>query len=52
MLIVKIMKTSIGIKHSTKIRLSRFGALDQSYDDVVTELLDHVEKCDVFWAEK
>jgi hypothetical protein len=46
------MKTSIRVRKSTKIRLGKFGTLGQSFDDVVTELIDHIEKCDIYWAEK
>lgn len=35
--------TTIRISEDTKDRLSEYGDVDMSYDDVVTELLDRIE---------
>lgn len=39
------MITSIQVKFSTKDRLTALGAMRDSYDDVISRILDHYEGC-------
>ena len=42
----------IKIKKATKLRLIAFGRFSSSYDAVLNELLDHVDKCQQYWEER
>lgn len=46
------MYTSVKLKKETKNRLARFGTLSSSYDILINEILDHLEKCDRYWQER
>lgn len=46
------MYTTIKLKKETKTRLSKFGSLSSSYDLLVNEILDHLDKCNIFWNER
>jgi len=43
---------SIHIKNKTKVRLAKFGNLLSSWDSILNDLMDHIEKCDKYWSEK
>lgn len=45
-------KTTIDIQNSTKERLAGYGNLGSTWDSILDELLDHVEKCDTYWSNK
>lgn len=45
-------KVTIWLEKKTKLRLARFGNLLSSWENVINELLDHVEKCDKYWGER
>lgn len=40
------MITTIVIKKSTKERLSKLGTLSGTYDSVINDILDYLEKCE------
>lgn len=42
------MITTIVIKKSTKERLSKLGTLSGTYDSVINDILDHLEKCEQY----
>lgn len=43
------MKNSLQINKETKIRLARFGFKLSSWDSILNALMDHAEKCDIYW---
>ena len=45
-------RVSIQISRETKDLLSRYGNLSSTYDSVIRELIDHVQGCDKWWANK
>lgn len=44
--------SSISLTPQTRIRLASLGKKNQSYDNLLVEILDFIEKCDQWWAEK
>jgi len=45
------MYTSVKLKKETRDRLARFGKLSSSYDILINDILDHLDKCDQYWNE-
>ncbi|MBI1829729.1 MAG: hypothetical protein HY222_00665 [Thaumarchaeota archaeon] len=45
-------KTTIQLKKSTKIKLAKFGNLTSTYDSVISDLITHAKKCDLFWSKR
>lgn len=45
-------KTSLIIRESTKRKLSKFGTVLSSWDEVLCNLISHVEKCDTYWSDR
>jgi len=39
------------MKKETKNRLNLHGKKNQTFDQLVNEILDHLEKCDRWWCE-
>ena len=46
------MTLQIKVSPQTKVRLTRYGNLDSSFDSVIVELLDHADLCDKYWSER
>lgn len=46
------MNTSIQVKQETRKRLAKLGSLSETYDSVISGLLDHADQCDRFWEKK
>jgi len=44
--------TTITVTNTTKNRLTILGKKNQSYDNLLVEILNFIEKCDQWWAEK
>ena len=42
----QIKQTTIKLKSNTRDRLAKYGAKDQTYDDLVNEMLDRIEHGD------
>ena len=42
----------IKINKITKDRLTALGSMNDTYDSVIFKLLDHADKCDIFWSER
>ena len=42
----------IKIKKVTKLRLAALSRFFSSYDVVLNEILDHVDKCQQYWEER
>ena len=49
---LKLEKSSIVIKKSTKERLAKLGSLTSTWDVLLNNLLDHLEHCDRFWEDR
>jgi len=45
-------KSTIQLKKSTISRLQKYGFLGDSYEDVVNNMLEHLEKCDKYWSDR
>lgn len=45
-------KSFIPVSDQTKERLENFGKINQSYDVLLTEILDHLDTCDRWWENK
>ena len=43
-------KTTIELHKTTRNRLASFGKKDQSFDKLVSEILNHIEQCDKWWC--
>ena len=43
-------KISISLEQHTKNKLISFGRMDQTFDELINELLEHVNKCDRWWC--
>ena len=46
------MCSSIQISHKTKARLGKLGTVTATYESVIVEMLEHLEKCDQWWAKR
>ena len=46
------MKTSVQITKETRLKLAKLGTLSSTYDSVINDLIDHAEKCQIFWNEE
>ena len=44
--------SSISVKKDTRQRLASFGKKNQSYDNLVNEILDFIDIADQWWAER
>jgi|SaaInlStandDraft_5_1057022.scaffolds.fasta_scaffold75609_2 hypothetical protein len=44
--------TTISVQKKTKQRLEKRGNLGTTYDNVLNEILDHLESCDTWWSNK
>lgn len=40
------------IKKSVLCRLESLGNMNSSYDDVISDLLEHCDRCDRFWENR
>ncbi len=47
-----MIKTTINLTEDTKERLSNYGRITSTWDSVLNEILDHIERCDRFWSEQ
>jgi len=45
-------KSTISLQKTTRDRLSKYGSMSSTWDSVINELLDHVEKCDNYWSDR
>ena len=43
--------SSISVTKETRERLAMLGKKNQSYNNLLNEILDFIEKCDQWWAE-
>jgi len=46
------MQFYIKLQKETKSRLERFGSISMSHDTLINEILDHLDKCNIFWNER
>ena len=44
-------RTTIQLKKITRQRLATNGNKTQTFDELVNEILNHVENCDRWWSE-
>ncbi len=44
-------RTTIELKKQTRDRLALLGRKGQTFDDLVTEILNHSENCDRWWGD-
>ena len=44
-------KVTIDLSTETKKLLVSYGKMNQSYDDLICEILTHVDTCDKWWSE-
>jgi len=44
--------SSISLAIDTRKRLASIGRKNQSYDNLINEILEHINTCDQWWAEK
>jgi len=44
-------KTTIEVQKITRNRLASLGKKDQTFDKLVSEILNHIEMCDRWWCE-
>jgi len=44
--------SSIAVAVTTRQKLAALGRKNQSYDNLLVEILDFIEKCDQWWSEK
>lgn len=49
---VKYCEDGIPLHQLTIIQLERLGSMDDTYDDVVNDLIDHCVDCDRFWVDR
>jgi len=47
-----LAKVSVSLKPETRERLSSLGRMDQNYDQLIREIMDHAEQCDHFWESR
>jgi len=45
------LQTSITLTRTTRDKLNKFGKKDQTFDQLLNEILNHIEKCDRWWCE-
>jgi len=43
--------TTISVKKNTKKRIVSLGKMNQSFDELLNEIITHVEKCDQWWCQ-
>jgi len=43
--------TTITVKKNTKKRIASLGKMNQSFDELLNEIITHVEKCDQWWCQ-
>lgn len=48
----KTHKTTIVVSQKTKSQLGKLGNIGDSFDSVITSLLEHSDKCDYFWENR
>ena len=46
------MKSKIEICKKTKDELKKYGDKDSTWDQIITDLLNHVSVCDRYWEDK
>jgi len=46
------MSAKIEIRQITKDELKKYGRKDSTWDKIITELLNHVCICDMYWENK
>jgi len=44
--------SSISLSVNTRKRLASVGRKNQSYDNLINEILEHVDNCDKWWVEE
>jgi len=44
-------RTTIELKKQTRDRLAHLGRKGQTFDELVTEILNHTESCDRWWCD-
>jgi len=44
--------TTVQLKRSTRDRLTSIGRKNQSYDNLIDEILKHIDMCDRWWDER
>jgi len=42
----------IKIKLTTKKKLSKLGSMNDDYDSIINELIEHSDVCDSFWVDR
>jgi len=42
---------TIIVKKNTKKRIVSLGKMNQSFDELLNEIITHVEKCDQWWCQ-
>lgn len=47
-----IEKTTVSITKKTRDRMKKYGFLNSTYDSVINDLIDHVEKCQDWWRDR
>jgi len=45
-------RTTIELKKTTRDKLASLGKKDQSFDNLVSEIIIHLEKCDTWWYNR
>ena len=45
-------RTTIELKKTTRDNLASLGKKDQSFDNLVSEIIFHLEKCDRWWCNR
>lgn len=43
--------TTITVKKDTKKRIISLGKMNQSFDELLNEIITHVEGCDQWWCQ-
>ena len=46
------MNSKIEIRTKTKNQLKKYGDKDSTWDEIITDLLNHVSVCDRYWEDK
>lgn len=42
----------ISLKKDSVTQLRKIGTMNSTYDSVIKELLEHIERCDSFWCDR